>query len=217
MIADLSARHFVLQEGRPAGYDDVDVVTLEPVLRGLLFSDGGVARALAAHTLGRVSVEVMEQEPAAAEARPAEWLEAPAGTPSIRRRVVTHLAGHAFGSAPAAHAESHILPERLPAQFSSVLARNPEGIGEALREIRLESRRELLWFGLAAAPAWAADLAGHESLVRSYLVVSGGLPAILIFEGLAVEWRAGRWRLAEPRPSFLASANGSPVHGLSPR
>ncbi len=200
------------------GYGDVDVASLDPVLRGLLFSDGGVARALAAHTLGRVSVEVIEQQRAVAPAQVAERLTIAPGTSAIRRRVVTHLAGRAFESTPAAHAESHILPERLPPQFSSALARNPEGIGEALREIRLESRRELLWFGLGEAPGWAADLAGGESLTRSYRVVSGGQPAILILEGLSIEWRGNRFRLAESRPSLLASAsNSSAVHDLTKR
>ncbi len=40
---------------------DLDIVGLDPFLRGLLFTDGTVSRALEAHTLSRVSVAPVEQ------------------------------------------------------------------------------------------------------------------------------------------------------------
>ncbi len=180
----LVARHFLMQSERPPGLRAVELTELDRLLRLLLFSDGSIVRALTVHGLAPVAVSLVHQAPLATTQRAASCLEIEPGDRSVRRRVLT----------PSGFAESYLVPARLPASFLPVLLASPSGIGEALRRFQLEARRELLWFGLGTAPAWASPLGG-EALVRAYRIVTGGAPAILIWEGFGVRVEDGRYTL----------------------
>lgn len=188
-------RHFLMQEERPREVREVDVSALDPFLRSLLFTDGTVTRALAAQTLAPVAVDRISQ----AEVFPLPddvggYLEAGSEEGAIRRRVAIAVGA----SAPATiWAESFILPDRLPPGFLGLLDGAPDGIGQSLQRIALESYRELLWFGLDAAPEWAAPRPGpgDETIRRLYRIVSGRQASILISESFAVERRDGRCHL----------------------
>jgi chorismate-pyruvate lyase len=185
-------RHFLAQEERPAGVREVGIDLLDPFLRNLLFTDGTVTRALEVQTLAPVLVTRLSQaEVSPVPAEVAGYLETGEDEVAIRRRV-----GIAAGSDAAAAilAESHILPDRLPPGFLGLLDGAPDGIGQSLQRIALESYRELLWFGLDAAPAWAAD-SGGETIRRLYRIVSSRQAAILISESFAVERHDGRYHL----------------------
>jgi chorismate-pyruvate lyase len=199
---DLVRRYFLMQDERPRGVEEVDIGDLDPFLRSLLFTDGTVTRALAVQTLSRVSVSRLSQEQAALSTDVAGYLETEAGEESIRRRV-----GIAAGSAPVLWAESHLLPDRLPPGFLGLLDGAPDGIGQSLQRVALESYRELLWFGLDRPPAWAPGSAGDTAIIsRLYRLFSDRQASILISESFAVERRAGTYRLAglgkamEPMP-----------------
>ncbi|MGH2864568.1 MAG: chorismate--pyruvate lyase family protein [Solirubrobacteraceae bacterium] len=168
------------------------ITQLEPFLRGLLFTDGTVSRALEAHTLRHVVVEALEQGPCAMPAAIAAQLDAVPAEECLRRRIVMRLAG----SRPVAWAESHVVPARLPREFLARLGEDPQGIGGSLQQLKLESRRELLWFGLGRRPSWArpgTPLA--DTLTRCYRVLSRTLPALLICESFSVELRSGVHRM----------------------
>lgn len=189
----LTRRHFGLQDDRPSHLGEVDLGRLDPALRCLLFTDGTVTRTLEVQALSRVSVEVVAQADVPASGRVANHLEVPTGTESVRRRVVIG----AGPTMPVIWAESHIVPSRLPAGFLDVLGGAPEGIGESLQRVQLESWRDMLWFGLDTAPEWShgADQPGATTLTRLYRVITGGRPALLISESFAVEQRAGTYCL----------------------
>ena len=191
----LVERHFVAQDERPAGLGEVAIETLDPFLRTLLFTDGTVTRALAAQVLSSVAVERIGQDPATMPADVAAQLEAAPAEESIRRRVSIGL-GSVAG--PVLWAESFMLPERLPPGFFGLLDSAPDGIGQSLQRVSLESSRELCWFGLDAVPEWApAGPARPEATLRRlYRIISDGQPAILISEYFAVERRQGRYHLA---------------------
>jgi len=191
---ELARRHFVLQDRRPTHLGEINLAELEPFLRGLLFTDGTVTRTLEVQALSPVSVEVVAQTDVALSGQIAENLEVPDGTESVRRRV---LIGTGKPMKPAIWAESHILPSRLPAGFLGVLQGAPDGIGESLQRVELESWREMLWLGIDSHPAWSG-VDSHLSspvITRLYRVITQGLPALLISESFSVTLRDGAYRL----------------------
>jgi chorismate-pyruvate lyase len=192
---DLVERHFVAQAERPAGVEQVEIGALDPFLRTLLFTDGTVTRALAAQLLAPIAVERFEQAPVSLPAAAAAQLEVPPEEESIRRRVGIGVAAPAI---PLLWAESFMLPERLPPGFFGLLDGAPDGIGQSLQRVSLESSRELCWFGLEPAPEWVpgGPAAGETTLRRLYRIVSEGRPAILISEYFAVELRFGLYHLS---------------------
>jgi chorismate-pyruvate lyase len=192
--AHLVKQHFVLQGQRPDSLREVEVEALDPQLRSLLFTDGTVTRALGAQALAPVAVERLGQDHVPLPATAATALEAAAGEESIRRRVGIGVGEPAI---PVLWAESYMITERLPEGFLGLLDSAPDGIGQSLQRVSLESSRELLWFGLDAVPEWApsaGDDAAH--LRRLYRIVSSRQPAILISESFAVERRLGSYHLA---------------------
>jgi chorismate-pyruvate lyase len=190
----LEQRHFALQSERPQRLSDVALGALEPTLRSLLLTDGTVARALEALALERVTVKVVTQANRPLPSAAAEPLETHTGENSVHRRVEI---GTVKNPMPLIWAESHILPQRLPENFLKVLDNAPEGIGESLQQVRLESCRDLLWFGLDTPPGWstAARAPSSEAITRCYRVTAGGRPCLLISESFAVERHAGGYRL----------------------
>jgi chorismate-pyruvate lyase len=197
MARELAARHFVLQGERPAHVADPDLVAMDPYLRGLLFTDGTVTRTLEVGALSPVAVTVEGQREVALDDEVAGHLEVPGGSTAIERRVTIGLES---SPSPLVWAESRILPERLPAGFFEVLGDSRDGIGESLQQVKLESWREMLWFGIDTAPDWGEQSkgqAGDEAVLhRLYRVIAEAKPAILISERFAVE-RSGRaYRLA---------------------
>jgi chorismate-pyruvate lyase len=147
----LAERHFTMLDAATPQLQRIEIGALDHALRCLLFTDGTVTRTLEAQTLSAVAVEVVEQAPAQLSAQDASYLDASDQTDCLRRRV-TMSAG---GRTPLAWAESLILPARLPERFLGVLQGTPRGIGGSIELLRLESRRELLWFRLGGLPAWA--------------------------------------------------------------
>ncbi len=186
-------RYFTRLHLRPPHLGDLPPAEMDPFLRGLLFTDGTVTRTLEVETLSRVAVSVIGQVRIGLAAAAAEQLEAARGEEVVRRRVTI---GPADGPA-AIWAESHIVPERLPAEFLAELEGSRDGIGGSLRRTELESRREMLWYGLDSPPEWTfvAPRAPSPVLTRLYRVIAGGRPALLISESFAVERRDGRYRL----------------------
>jgi len=194
----LTELQFTLQHEKPPTLSDVAIEALEPFLRALLFTDGTVTRSLEAHTLQPVTVRPLEQVTTSAPDDAARCLEVAAGAECVRRRVSMQIAG-----APVAiWAESFLLVDRLPGHFVERMGASTTGIGGSLQQLKLESWRELLHFGLSDPPAWADGPAPSPlALSRLYRICTVGRPALLISETFAVELADGRYRLigtAEP-------------------
>lgn len=193
--APLVGRYFLAQDERPAGVGEVEIGRLDPFLRGLLFTDGTVTRSLAVHTLAPVSVERVSQSEGPVPAAVAGYLETEPDDFSIRRRV---RIGSGAAAVPVLWAESHIVLDRLPPGFAGLLDGAPDGIGQSLQRVALESCRELLWFGFDAPPEWAEapSSATRATIRRLYRIISDRQATILISESFAVEQRGGLYRLA---------------------
>lgn len=191
---ELTERHFVIQAERPPHLGDVDLVAMDPSLRNLLFTDGTVTRTLEVQALSRVFVEVVSQARRLVSGPAATHLYVPDGMDSVRRRVII---GTEASTMPVIWAESHIVPSRLPPDFLRVLDDSPDGIGESLQQVKLESWRELLWFGLDSPPSWSGMLPEPEPTVlkRLYRVITQNKPALLITESFAIQQLSGTYHL----------------------
>jgi chorismate-pyruvate lyase len=195
----LTTLDFTTAGDADAAFGDLDISSLGPALRGVLFTDGTVTRALEVQTLKRISIEVVAQHEVPVPTDAAQHLRIQPGTPSVTRCVAMRVGEDA--STPSVWAESRILPERLPAGFFQRLDGAPHGIGESLQMLKVESWRELLGCDLRKRPVWAEGGADESDLAisRLYRVVTGGLPAILISECFAVQVDDGRYELVARR------------------
>lgn len=193
-MSQLTKRHFVLQEERPSHLGDIDLGAMDASLRNLLFTDGTVTRTLEVQALARVFVEVVSQRKCPASGQIANHLYVPDDMEAVQRRVII---GTDASTMPVIWAESHIVPSRLPAGFLRVLDDAPDGIGESLQQVKLESWRELLWFGLDSAPGWSGLLPEAEPTVlkRLYRVIAEEKPALLISESFAIRQHTGTYSL----------------------
>lgn len=202
--ADLEERVF---EGaaadRFAGLVPVGADRLDPLLRCVLFTDGTVTRALEAQMLTGVRVEVLAQERVRTPAVAAAALACPPSAVAIRRRVAMTAARN---GATVARAESYVLPGRLPRDFPATLEASPKGIGESLHRAHLESRRELIAFGLDRGAAWAPGASAETVLVRLYRLVTGGRAAMLIREEFPAQEAAGTYSLAAAPLTAVAAS-----------
>jgi len=98
----------------------------------------------------------------------------------------------------------------LPAGFVGVLGGSPTGIGGSLGQLKLESWRELLWFGLGSPPPWSAGTTVADTLTRSYRIITQGRPALLISEAFAVEMHAGQYELMGSAGTARSSNGATP-------
>ncbi len=202
----LSERHFALQRINLAEPPNLELSKLDPLLRTLLFTDGTVTRVLEAQTLCDVTVKLVDQARTRLPTLAADHLDASDETECLRRRVTMGV----DKSIPAVWAESHILPNRLPAGFLGLLESAPNGIGGSIEHARIESRRELLWFRFGKPPRWASPPTPSSAVVRLYRIITNGRPALLIFEAFAVERRSGMYR-----PLGLTGARPDPVGAVA--
>ncbi|HKX74171.1 MAG TPA: chorismate pyruvate-lyase family protein [Acidimicrobiia bacterium] len=170
---------FVAQFARPSDLLPVNLRALTPFQRSLLVIDGTVTKFLEAFTLQPVDVDLISQETRVLT-ESHEWLEAETKTTVIAREVV--LRGR-YDRVLHAHAASLLVLERLPVPVQNGLNTNPGGLGRILLESKLETRREVLWYGRQRSNhPRAGELSGREFLTRTYRIISSGRPLMLINE-----------------------------------
>jgi chorismate-pyruvate lyase len=172
---------FVAQFARPVDLNHVNLRVLSPFLRALLAIDGTVTKFIEAFTMEPIDVTLLSQDVRHLGAEN-EWLEAPAGTAVIAREVV--LTGRNQGKVYA-YAPSLLVVDRLPASVQAELVSNPGGLGKILLASRVESRREILWYGrerLERIPDGIPGLRAGDFISRTYRIISGERPVMLINE-----------------------------------
>lgn len=170
---------FIAQFARPRDLMAVNLRALTPLQRALLVIDGTVTKFLEAFTLQPIDVVVISQATRRLTERH-EWLEADEGTSVIAREVT--LRGR-YDRLLHAYAVSLLVMDRLPKSVQSSLLTHPGGLGRILLDSKLESRREVLWYGRQVATGSpVAEIDHRESLSRTYRIVSGGSPLMIINE-----------------------------------
>jgi chorismate-pyruvate lyase len=159
-----------------ANIDDLD-----PFARVLATTDGTVTEILEAWAGDHVSVGWVSQRRADLD-RPVDALGAGSGTTVLRRDVL--LIGTRTGRA-LLYAESLIAIDRLPTVVRDGLIAGTRPIGRLLRESRLETFREIRCLRREPAGQVARDFDARPDdpfVMRSYTIVAGGLPLMLIAE-----------------------------------
>jgi chorismate-pyruvate lyase len=164
----------------------VNLRTLTPFQRALLSIDGTVTKLIEAYTLEPVESIVLCQQ---TQPLPADhpWLELAAHSEVVARQVL--LRGR-YSATIYAYAVSLLVPARLPAHLLHDLAKEPAGLGRVLLNSQIENRREILWYGrekLADLPAEIARYTGNEFISRTYRIIAGEQPLMLINEKFPVE------------------------------
>lgn len=143
--------------------------------RALLTTDGTVTRLFEAYTLEKIASIVLDQSPDAPPAA-VRWLEVPADTPTTSRRAL--LQGRQ-SNALYAYAETAFAASLLPEPLRRDIASGDESLGRLLQRHRFETRRDLLFFGMAPPTAEAPT---GPLLARTYRILAGGRPLFVICE-----------------------------------
>jgi chorismate-pyruvate lyase len=84
-----------------------------------------------------------------------------------------------------AYAVSLIIPDRLRTAVKADLDLDGEGLGRILLNNRIETRREVLWYGKERAedlPESIRHLTNTEFISRTYRIIADGKPVMLINE-----------------------------------
>lgn len=161
---------FVAEEDRPSHLEAIKPGTLPAFARVLLVTDGTVTHMLRAHFREPVEVRVEAHNFTTLE-QDLVWLEASKGREILIRDVT--LTGKASGRL-FARARSHIALDRLSPEMREDIVTMRRSIGNVLLANFSENRRELLWRGL-----------NEGSLERTYRVIAGGKPLMIITETFA--------------------------------
>ena len=176
---------FVAQFAKPPDLEEISVSQLTPFQRALLVIDGTVTRFIEAYTFSPIEVVLLHQETQTLPTNHA-WLDAENGTEVVVRQVVLQTE-RKDDQQPTAHAyaTSIIVPNRIPQIIREGLTLKGQGLGQLLQCSGLETRRDLLWWGLKRSkdlPEALLHLEGQPVLSRTYRIVADGHPIILISE-----------------------------------
>ncbi len=169
------------QSAKPVHLRNLNLRALTPFHRALLAIDGTVTKFIEAYTMEPVDIIRLNQETQSLCADHV-WLEAPKGTAVIARQVL--LRGK-YSYTLYAYAVSLIVPDRLQDFIKEGLQVDGEGLGRILYNSRVETYREVLWYGkerFEELPAAIRHLVGVEFISRTYRIIAGGHPVMLINE-----------------------------------
>lgn len=159
----------------------VNLERIPPFLRALLVTDGTVTRFLEAYLWEPIEVRQVDQKEIILD-QDLPWLEIYRGETILKRQVLLH--GQVSGK-NYTFAESMIRIDQLAKGLRDDLLRGRLGLGELLRDRRMETYRELLSFSQQEAGeiSGSMDIDPQESiLVRSYRIFHKQVPIILITE-----------------------------------
>ena len=145
----------------------INIRSLPPFLRTLLVADGTVTKSLEAFFWEKVNVETVAQNDHEL-GQNIESIGANTGDHVLKREVT--LCGETTEKIYA-YATSYLKLETLDPEVKDSLLDGKIGIGELLREIGLETYREIIDIGEA-----------KEMIYRTYIIHIGGHPIIQITE-----------------------------------
>jgi len=174
-------RGFHADETPDAPADHPRLDELPPFLRALLVTDGTVTRFLEAFTWEPIEVRLIDQAETILESEIPE-LELGPGQSVVKRQVLLHGASTGRNYT---FAESLIRTDRLWDGLREELLKGRLGMGEILRDRRMETYREILSLREEKAETLPGpmNVDGRERvLVRSYRIFHRQAPVILITE-----------------------------------
>ena len=148
---------------------------LSVVQKALLVTDGTLTQLLEVFTGERIRVRKLDQRRASGGPAP---LAVDASEPVLCRRILLCGEQRAY-----LHAESWLVPARMPGEMQETLQNTDKPIGQLWKAARLETFREIVDIQREVNPM-VSGLLGSEAeiLARSYLVHTGGSPMALVVE-----------------------------------
>lgn len=181
---------FVAQFAKPPDLEEMNLSQLTPFQRALLVIDGTVTRFIEAYTFSPVEVVLLHQETQTLPTDDA-WLDAEKGTEVVARQVMLQT-GQRDGQQPTVHAyaTSIIVLNRIPKTVREGLTFKGQGLGQLLQRSGLETRRDLLWWGIKRPkdlPERLLHLQGKPFLSRTYRIVADGHSLMLINEQVPID------------------------------
>jgi len=165
----------------PTQHIGVSLRSLSPFQRTLLVIDGTVTKFLEVYTLEPIEIVRLSQ---VRRPLPADHhlLQASRGTTILARQVL--LRGR-YTATIYAYAASLIVPDRVQEIVQQDLEIDGKGLGHIMNDNRLETYREIVWYGrepIDTLPAAFRPLTRDEFISRTYRVIAGGQPIMLIHE-----------------------------------
>jgi chorismate-pyruvate lyase len=152
--------------------------SLSPVQRSVLGSDGSFTLLLTALLGHEVNVALIEQR-VDRMPRYGEAIQLQTGARILNRNVRLYVAP----DRNIVFASSVIALDRIATPLASDLLAGKETIGRILRKHRLETFRELVDWGSAPTPSEASGyFPKTEMMYRSYRIISGGEPVMIVTE-----------------------------------
>src|SRR5690349_19986049 len=151
-------------------------------LRLQRIDDGTLTTALETYRLAPITADVGLQQDILLEADYAGWLNAAAGDPVVRRSTILR---HRITGRLLVQCDVHLLVERLPEGFLEVLANCDKGLGAAFGQLKIETRRELLWYGRSPMAGLGDPdrlTSGGSGVSRGYRLILGSTPICCIEE-----------------------------------
>lgn len=173
--------YFMAQFAKPNQLGDINLRVLTPFQRALLVIDGTVTKFIEAYTMEPVKIVQLAQSTKPIS-NDNEWLDVSKGIPVTVRQVL--LRGE-YSNSLYAYAVSIIVPDRLPSSLKRGLEIDGEGLGRILLSGQIENRREVLWYGMERPrelSKFVEHLPDNEFISRTYRIISGGQPLMLINE-----------------------------------
>jgi chorismate-pyruvate lyase len=153
-------------------------MSLSPVQRAVLGSDGSFTLLLTALLGQEVKVALIEQN-VDRMPRYDDAVELQEGARVLNRNVRLYVEP----DRDIVFASSVIAIDRIGAPLANDLLSGRETIGRILRKHRLETFRELVDWGIAPTPDEASVyFPSTEMIYRSYRIVSGGKPVMIVTE-----------------------------------
>ena len=183
---DPLTRRFVAQFAKPAELEPVNLRALTPFQRALLVIDGTVTRFIETYTLEPTQTIRIDQV-RFNSAEDHQWLDIKEGAEVGLRRV--YIQGQ-HSETLYVYAIASVALERIPAAVLGRLEVQGESLGKVLNRNRLETRREILWYGkehVADLPEAVAALCDGTFYSRTYRIIHDGAPIALINEKFPVE------------------------------
>ena len=168
------------------GVYGVNFGQLPPLLRTLLVSDGTVTKFLEAYYWEPIKVQRLFHGDGEVD-HDLPPIELKKGQSALCRRVL--LCGMATKNVYC-YAESFIRTDYLWASVRDDLIQGRLGIGELLRDRRVETYRELLTYEMGRVGHLSGDLACPENsplLTRTYRILIGGKPCLFIDERFPID------------------------------
>ena len=183
---------FIAQSERPDALMDISLTKLTPFQRALLITDGTVTRFIEAYKISPIEVTLLFQDRRTLQSEHI-WLKHPAGGKIIAREIILQTFS-SDNQTPNTHAYaiSQIVYERLPQNVIDGLEAGIEGIGTLLLNSQLETRRDLLWWGVervTGLPSSIAHFEGQLFLNRTYRILANKNPLMLITEKFPLEYQ----------------------------